>query len=258
MFESSLIALEEKKHRRRFAPLPIAVGLHLAVLASVGLAQVWNVPGVADPELVPPFIDVHLPSPPPAPASGSPTPPATPTQAPATPQETVQPDAEAIPDAPADPVPTFAADLPFVPGGSPDGHRDGLIGGVTDGIPGGDPEGQTGQGGIGWTGPVVAPQPRNEIVRFDGTMTRPVKLSGRPPRYTELARRAGVQGTVVLEAVIDKKGRVSNVRVLKGLPMGLDAEAVAAVQDWVFEPARMEDRPVAVYYTLTVHFEVLR
>jgi protein TonB len=256
MFESSLIALEEKKHRRHWTPLPIAVGLHLAVLASVGLAQVWNVDAVGEPEMKIIYID-HPAPPPLAPAGGSPTPPA-PTEAPVTPPTTpVQPDMDVIPDTPpADSTPVTAVDLPFVPGGSPDG--DGVQGGVTDGTPGGDPDSEAGRGSIGWTGPVVEPQPREEIVRYNGTMTRPVKLSGRQPRYTELARRAGVQGTVILEAVIDKKGRVSNVRVLKGLPMGLDAEAVAAVKDWVFDPADMDGRPVAVYYTLTVHFEVLR
>lgn len=258
MFESSLIALEEKKHRRRLAPLPIAVGLHLAVLASVGLAEVWNVDEVGEPPMRVVFIGPETLPPMPPPPAGGPRQ-QTDTKAPATPNTPVQPDPEILPDLPStDPAPQAAADVPFVEGGSPLGSPDGIIGGVDIGVPGGDPNSNLDQGGIGWGGPVVAPEPQTEVVRYNGTMTRPVQLSGRQPRYSELARRAGIQGTVILEAVIDKQGRVSNVRILKGLPMGLDAEAVAAVQGWTFEPAKMEGRPVAVYYTLTVHFEVLR
>jgi TonB family protein len=46
------------------------------------------------------------------------------------------------------------------------------------------------------------------------------------------------------------------VRVLKGLPMGLDHAAVDAVQKWKFKPATLEGRPVKVYYVLTVNFQV--
>jgi periplasmic protein TonB len=254
MFEHSLIDLEEKQHpRRRWAPLPVAIGLHLAVLASVALAQVWNVAEVRDPELAAsPFITVLLPPPPP-PAGGGPTRPASPAPTPTTP---VQPDADRIPDTPADPAPEPAAG-PVIAESSLFGSQNGVQGG----LPGNEDGGvltSPGTGGIGWAGPVAEPEPRNEIVRFNGTMKKPAQLSGRQPRYTELARRAGIQGTVILEAVIDKKGRVSNVRVLKGLPMGLDAEAVSAVQEWIFEPAQMDGRPVSVYYTLTVNFQIQR
>jgi protein TonB len=253
MFEHSLIDLEEKQQRRRLSPLPIAVGLHLAVLGAIGLAQVWAVPQVGEPQIAmdPIWIEA-APPPPPAPAGG-PRPTQAPTHEPVTPRETVQPDVNRIPERPLDaPYPG-----PIEEQGSEFGSPEGVVGGLDLGIPGGVPESQ-GAGGIGWNGPVGAPEPQNEVVRYNGTMSRPVQLSGRQPRYSELARRAGIQGTVILEAIIDKKGRVSNVRILKGLPMGLDAEAVAAVQDWTFEPAKMEGRPVSVYFTLTVNFQIQR
>jgi len=256
MFENSLIDLEEKKHpRRRWAPLPVAIGLHLVVLASVALAQVWSVAPVGDPEMVTPFsgvIEVMLPPPAPPPAGGGTTKPTTPPPTPTTP---VQPDTQRIPDkAPANPEPATG---PSNESASPFGSKNGVQGGIAGGVDGGDPDSRN-LGGIGWSGPAAPPEPRNEIVRFDGSMTRPVQLSGRQPRYTELARRAGIQGVVVLEAVIDKQGRVSNVRILKKLHSSLDAEAVAAVKEWVFEPARQGGRPVAVYYTLTVNFQIQR
>jgi periplasmic protein TonB len=255
MFEHSLIELEEKQHpRRRWAPLPVAVGLHLVVLASLALAQVWNVGAVQEPErAMGPYISVFLPPPPPPPAGGQTQQTATTVPTPTAPVR--QPDTDRIPDTPpADPASEDLAG-PVIEGASPFGSQEGVTGGIPGGEPGGIPNSG---GGIGWAGPVVATEPLNEILRFDGTMTRPVLLSGRQPRYTELARRAGTQGVVILEAVIDKQGRVTNVRVLKQLKMGLDEEAVAAVKEWVFEPARIGKQPVAVYYTLTVNFQIQR
>jgi periplasmic protein TonB len=78
------------------------------------------------------------------------------------------------------------------------------------------------------------------------------------PRYTEVARRAGMQGTVIVEAVIDEKGNATNVRILRGLPMGLDRAAVEAIQQTPFKPAMIGTRPVKVYYNLTVTFTIQR
>lgn len=98
--------------------------------------------------------------------------------------------------------------------------------------------------------------PAGEPYRVGGGISAPQKLSGAAPVYTELARRSRVTGTVIVEAVIDEQGNVTNARVLKGLPMGLDRSAVEAVQTWKFKPAMLEGKPVKVYYTLTVNFQV--
>ena len=98
--------------------------------------------------------------------------------------------------------------------------------------------------------------PAGEPYRVGGGISAPQKLSGAAPVYTELARRSRVTGTVIVEAIIDEQGNVTNVRVLKGLPMGLDRSAVEAVQTWKFKPAMLEGKPVKVYYTLTVNFQV--
>lgn len=98
--------------------------------------------------------------------------------------------------------------------------------------------------------------PDGSPYRVGNGIIAPERISGAAPVYTELARRARVQGTVIVEAIIDENGDVQNVRVLKGLPMGLDRSAVEAVQTWKFKPAMMEGRPVKVYYVLTVNFKV--
>lgn len=101
--------------------------------------------------------------------------------------------------------------------------------------------------------PVAAGPP----YRVGSGVTRPDLLSATTkPVYTEIARKARVQGIVIVEAIIDEQGDVTETRVLKGLPMGLDQSAVEAVKTWKFKPATLEGRPVPVYYVLTVNFQV--
>ena len=59
---------------------------------------------------------------------------------------------------------------------------------------------------------------------------------------------------MIIEAIIDKEGNVTNTRVLKALPMGLDKAAEDAVKKRRYRPARLNDRPVAVYMVVTVNF----
>ncbi|HEX4499044.1 MAG TPA: energy transducer TonB [Thermoanaerobaculia bacterium] len=76
------------------------------------------------------------------------------------------------------------------------------------------------------------------------------------PLYPELARRARVEGKVVIETIIEKDGSVSHPGILQSQPMGLDVAAVEAVCDWKFKPATLKGEPVRVYYVLTVNFAV--
>lgn len=92
--------------------------------------------------------------------------------------------------------------------------------------------------------------------RVGGEVLRPEKISGEPPEYTEMARKAQVTGVVILEVVIDEQGNVTDTRVLKSLPMGLDQEAVEAVRGWKFKPATRAGLPVPVYSVLTVNFQL--
>lgn len=100
------------------------------------------------------------------------------------------------------------------------------------------------------------PLPPDRPIRVGGDVTRPVKISGPKPRYTEIARRARIQGVVILDAIIDKSGAVTNVKILKPLPMGLDQSAADAVSQWKFEPATLNGKPIDVYYSLTVNFRL--
>jgi protein TonB len=84
----------------------------------------------------------------------------------------------------------------------------------------------------------------------------PVVVTRVEPVYNETARRARIQGMVIIEAVIDRQGNVTEARVLKTLPLGLDQSALNAVKQWKFRPGTLNGQPVPVYYNLTVNFRI--
>jgi protein TonB len=75
------------------------------------------------------------------------------------------------------------------------------------------------------------------------------------PEYPLVARNAKIQGPVVLSAVIDTKGQVTNLRVLSGHPL-LAESAVKAVKQWKYRPYVFEGRVVPVETTITVRFQL--
>jgi len=112
---------------------------------------------------------------------------------------------------------------------------------------------------LGLSVPVISqetPKAEGAPFRVGGEISRPEILSSTRPVYTELARKARVTGTVIVEAIIDEHGDVKDARVLKGLPMGLDQAALDAITAWKFKPATRGGQPVPVYYVLTVNFLV--
>lgn len=84
----------------------------------------------------------------------------------------------------------------------------------------------------------------------------PERVSYQAPRYTDVARRARVQGVVLLRLEVDEEGRVADVDVVKDLPMGLTSEAVRSARTWRYEPARLGDRPVGVSFDVAVRFAI--
>jgi TonB family protein len=91
-----------------------------------------------------------------------------------------------------------------------------------------------------------------------GDVSRPVVIDSTrtPPDYPAAAQRAGLEGMVVVKAIIDEQGRVRDVHVLRGLGLGLDEAAVAAVRRWRFHPATRAGKPVKVSYVLSVYFRL--
>ncbi|MBI1799125.1 MAG: energy transducer TonB [Candidatus Eisenbacteria bacterium] len=73
------------------------------------------------------------------------------------------------------------------------------------------------------------------------------------PVYPEMAREANVDGTVQVQALVGKDGRVKDVKVIKSIPM-LNEAAISAVRQWVFKPALANNKPVAVWVGVPVRF----
>jgi TonB family protein len=87
-------------------------------------------------------------------------------------------------------------------------------------------------------------------------ITAPELLREVRPAFTEDARRRGIEGDVVLEIVVRRDGSVGDVKVLEGLGGGLNGNAVDAVRQWRFSPARRHGVPVDVMVEVAVAFKL--
>ncbi len=75
------------------------------------------------------------------------------------------------------------------------------------------------------------------------------------PIYPAEAKKAGIEGTVILGATIDGEGKVTDVKVLESIP-GLDQAAVEALRQWVYAPVWLNDQPVIYTFTVAVKFSL--
>jgi TonB family protein len=94
------------------------------------------------------------------------------------------------------------------------------------------------------------------VFRIGGGVSSPECVSCPEPEFSEEARKAKYQGTVVLRAVVGSDGVPREIQVVRGLGMGLDQKAIEAVQKWRFEPGKKDGNPVAVYAQIEVTFRL--
>jgi TonB family protein len=84
-----------------------------------------------------------------------------------------------------------------------------------------------------------------------------VRLVSKPePSYTDSARGAEITGTVILRAVFSATGRVTNIRVVQGLPRGLTERSIAAARKIMFIPATKDGKPVSMWMQLEYNFSL--
>jgi|RhiMetdeSRZDD1v2_1073273.scaffolds.fasta_scaffold791044_2 periplasmic protein TonB len=105
--------------------------------------------------------------------------------------------------------------------------------------------------------PPPPPPVPQKPVRLHAGMQAPVKVVHVDPIYPAIAQQARVQGVVILEAIIDERGVVKSVSVLRSIPL-LDPAALDAVRRWRFTPARLNGEAVPVVMTVTVRFTLDR
>jgi protein TonB len=214
--------------------VPISIGIHLfAVLLFLIIPLTANI-DLPDPAAhLPDYMRVApMPPPPPAPRLR-----ATPSSA-ARSVENPNPVPTVAPTsiAPETDPPAAVPDLGGIP--SPAGTPGGL--GV---LPGGSPIVMQ---------PPEPPRP-NVPVRVADLPVSPRKIVDVRPLYPDIARVARVEGTIIMEAVLDTSGRVTQLRVLKSVPL-LDQAALDAVRQWRYTPSLYGGRPVSVLMTITVRF----
>jgi len=93
--------------------------------------------------------------------------------------------------------------------------------------------------------------------RIGGGVSPPSILFKVEPEYSEEARKAKFQGTVLLYVVVDEKGLPRDIKVLRPLGLGLDQKAVEAVEKWKFTPGKKDGKPVPVQAQIEVNFRLL-
>jgi protein TonB len=247
--------------RPRYATATVSAAVHVLVLGfAIGLPILYASDALPEPPDMMAFV-VDAPPPPPPPPPPAPKPPEVkkaeapkpaakevPVEKPPapTPEETVA----APTEAPAEVTPETGKE-----GASPAkpvidaGFEKGVAGGVEGGVPGGV------AGGIETAlapPPPPAPKPQGPV-RVGGQVKAPSLTNRVNPVYPPAAQAAQVAGTVVLEATVNKSGRVEGVRVVNGHPM-LQTAAVSAVKQWTYEPLRLNGEPVPFILTVTVSF----
>ena len=102
--------------------------------------------------------------------------------------------------------------------------------------------------------PPPPPAPRGPI-RIGGVIKEPALLTRVDPVYPGVAISANIEGTVILEAIVDEEGRVESVKVLRSLSV-LDKPAVEAVKQWRYSPVLLNGKPEKFVLTVAVTFRL--
>lgn len=102
--------------------------------------------------------------------------------------------------------------------------------------------------------PVIPPSLKEPSVAHSPGYKRPVALNNPTPHYTEEARKNKIQGIVIARALVGVDGAVKQVRIVRGLPDGLDEQAIQAAYRIRFRPAVRGGRPVAEWTTVRINF----
>jgi periplasmic protein TonB len=114
-----------------------------------------------------------------------------------------------------------------------------------------------GSGTGGGVGPGQGGGTGGGVFEVGGNVSQPIPIYDPDPAYSDQAREAKLQGTVVLAIIVDKQGNVRDQQVIKPLGLGLDQEALKAVKTWKFKPGTRNGVPVAVRMTVEIEFHLL-
>lgn len=246
MFET-IVNRSAENPRNRWATTAISAAVHLSVLFAIAIVTLYATDSLPEPRTMMVFVaGAPIPPPPPAPpmAEVAPKPAARPVVRAVEPVRAVPMVATPVVAAPLEAPVGIAAETGLEAGAGTTvqaGFESGVTGGVVGGIAGGfDTE--------------MAPPPA-EPVRVGGSVKAPRLLVRVPPDYPAMAASAQMEGRVILEATVDEKGNVDDVRVLRSHAI-FDEAAMEALKQWRYEPLVFNGRPTPFVLTVTLSFNL--
>jgi len=250
-FQSSMIENNRFKSSSKLLDFLIALTVNVAILGIPILAGLYYTDTLNLKQFTSTFLAAPPPPPPPPPAPAAAVVKAAPVRrvfesagrliAP-----TVVPKAVAdIKEAPLPPDVVGGG----VPGGVPGGVAGGSMGGVIGGV----------IGGVTTAAPVAPLAPKENRpkapIRVGGRVREPKLILQVDPAYPPLAKQIHLQGTVVIDAILDEQGNVIEAKVMSGPPL-LIQSALDAVRKWRYEPTYLNDQPVPVQLNVIVTFRL--
>lgn len=250
-FQSSLIEYNRIYSGSRLLNTVVSLLLNIMVAAVPVLAGLFVTDTINLKQLQSTFLVAPPPPPPPPPAPAAAIVKATPPRrvfesggkliAPTViPRTTLQ-----LKEAPLPDVDAGAGVAGGVPGGVPGGSMGGVIGGVIGGVK---------------TAIPLAPLAPHEAkptapVRVGGRVKDPKLIRRMEPAYPALARQVHLQGVVVIDAIIDEQGNITEMKVVSGPPLLIQA-AIDAVRQWKYQPTYLNEQPVSVQLNVIVNFRL--
>ena len=230
----------------RVRSLPLSIALHGLAVGAAAWLSIQSAPGASDPPIPVVFLEGSAPPLALGDQSGSAS---TTEVVRADPAERAQTDVEDsdasdADEAAADPSPgkddSGTGDVAAAASGDPRGQIDGRPDGIAD--------------SHGKDGP--NPGDDERPYRPGGNVAEPRLVFRVEPSYPEVARKARIEGVVILQAIIGKNGSVEDLHLVKSANVLLDAAAVEAVSRWRYAPATLNGFAVRVYLTVTVEFRL--
>jgi protein TonB len=237
MFETAVVRSHAAD--RRFSWLSLSLAVHSAAVAAVLAASLATVrlPDQAPKQMIP-----FIPTVTPPPALGTPNP------TPARPRPRTSTAAASI--VPVAPIPAMAPTvIPDTVTPVADQPSDGPATTIGSAI--------GSKIGIGSNAPssILAPDSAGPLHVGNGVKS-PVVIRRIEPIYPPLAIRARMSGSAVLQCIIDKSGRIRDVRVVTSTFSAFEQPAIDAVQQWLFAPGTLNGQAVDTIFELTVRFQV--
>jgi periplasmic protein TonB len=239
VFAASLLEMNHMGRPRRTADYVFSLSMHLAVLALLLLLPLVFTQGLDVGRFMTTFVVAPPPPPPPPPPAAAvqvqPRP-AIVTKGAIVSPTVIPKKILMIKEAPP-PTDASVGVIGGVPGGVPGGQMGGVLGGILGGIP----------------SAVRPPAQPMRTVRVGGDVKPPRLIYRIDPDYPVIAKISRIQGDVVIDAVIDAKGNVVQMRLVSGPPL-LTKQAMDALSHWRYQPTLLNGEPVAVEFRVVVAF----